>query len=92
MKTHDYDTDYNKNTGGTDLHIAVDTKMKQTGNRKAVDDPASFEEGFASASGVRPETAETGGRIKHPETKDAPRPNHKIDLLEEEENSGLADS
>jgi hypothetical protein len=40
---------------------------------------------------VRPETAETGGRIRHPESKDAPQPDPVAKKIENE-NAGLADN
>lgn len=84
MLKRDYDRDYTKNTGNTETHIATDERMK-------MEDPLAYEEGFASASGVRPETSESGGRVRHPENKDAAKtamvPNH-ID----EEDAGLAES
>lgn len=92
MRKRDYDTMYDDTTGGTDTHVAVDTKMKhviEDGSTKG--DKQAYEEGFASASGVRPETAETGGRIRAPERKDAAQ----IDPVPksiEEENAGLAES
>jgi hypothetical protein len=91
MKKRDYDTMYDETTGGTETHVAVDTKMKNTiqaGSSKG--DRLPYEEGFASASGVRPETAETGGRIRHPESKDAPQPD-PVPKQIERENAGLAD-
>jgi hypothetical protein len=92
MKKRDYDTMYDETTGGTETHVAVDTRMKKTiykGSSKDI--RPVYEEGFASASGIRPETAETGGRIKHPETKDAAKPD-PVPKSIEEENPGLADS
>lgn len=87
MKTRDYDTIYNDTTGGTETHLAVDEAM-QDKNAQA---QHVYEEGFAASSGVRQETAETGGRIKHPEMKDDSRPDRVPDSIEEE-NAGLADS
>jgi hypothetical protein len=92
MKHRDYDTMYDETTGNTDTHVAVDTKMKTTiklGSTKG--DRNAYEEGFASASGIRPDTAASGGHIRHPESKDAPA----IDPVPksiEEENPGLADN
>ena len=98
MKTRDYDKMYDETTGSTETHLAVDTKMKHVIDfDSSIEDRNAFEEGFAAASGVRAETAETDGRVRHPETKDAARlePDSKADEaaeLIEEENSGLADS
>jgi hypothetical protein len=86
MRKRDYDTMYNKSTGGTENQRAVDDEIKESDF-----EPIAYEEGFAAASGVRQETAETGGRIKYPEAKDAPRPN-PIPSLIEKENAGLADT
>jgi hypothetical protein len=91
MKTRDYDTDYNKNTGNTDTHVATDTQMENTiRDGSTLGDREAFEEGFAAASGIRPETAESGGRIRHPESKDAAR-HDPVAKLVKNENSGLAD-
>lgn len=83
-------------TPNTETHMAVDEKIK-TGYTQR-----SMNEGFASASGVRPETAETGGRLTHPEDADRARDNDEfLHHIEEEEeeiikaetgNSGLADN
>lgn len=83
VKKIDYDE---KDSGNTETHIAVDAAMEQKyGNIQN-----AYEEGFASASGVRGATAETSGRIKHPEKlDDAPaRQNNPI----ADENAGLADN
>ena len=91
MRKRDYDTMYDETTGGTETHVAVDTQMKQViKNGSSKDDREAYQEGFASASGIRPETAETGGRIAHPESKDAPKPD-PVPRKIEEENPGLAD-
>jgi len=90
MKTRDYDS-IDKNTGSTETHVAVDTQMRHVIEDGSTDgDRAAYEEGFASASGVRPETASTGGRIRHPESKDKARTSALTSI--EEENAGLADS
>jgi hypothetical protein len=92
MIKRDYDTMYDKTTGSTETHKAVDTKIKETiKHGSEVSEQTSYEEGFASASGVRPETAETGGRIKNPENKDTPKTGQITPPLEQE-NSGLADT
>jgi len=91
MKKRDYDTK-DSYTGGTDTHVAVDTKMRQViEDGSSEGDREAFQEGFASASGIRSETAETGGRIKNPENKDAARPGSEPKVTSKE-NSGLADN
>lgn len=85
MKKRDYDTMYNENTGNTETHIAVDERLEN-------EDLLAFEEGFAAASGIRPETAESGGRIKHPEDKDSALNEGRVVSHIEEEDAGLADS
>lgn len=86
MRRRDYDTMYDENSGGTETHLATDVKMDRVTHY--IDAETSYEEGFASASGVRNETAESGGRLKHPETKDDARVPGSI----EHENAGLADN
>ncbi len=54
--------------------------------------PNAMHEGFASASGVRGQTAESNGRIRHPETRDAPSRKGQVRNHFENENSGLADN
>ena len=93
MKKRDYDTEYDETTGGTETQVAVDTKMKKTiaaGSTKG--DRNEYEEGFAAASGVRPETAASGGRIRHPEDKDSAHSGSRVPDPSEKENSGLADN
>lgn len=91
MKHRDYDTMYDETTGNTDTHLAVDSQMKKSiAKGSTSEDRLEYEEGFAAASGVRPETAATGGRIKHPETKDASNPDPVPSSIEKE-NAGLAD-
>ena len=85
IQKRDYDTMYNKNTGSTETHIAVDEQLES-------EDPRAYVEGFASASGIRPETAESGGRIKHPEDRDAPQVEGQLDNMLDEENARLANS
>ncbi|MDE3060154.1 MAG: hypothetical protein KGJ06_04015 [Pseudomonadota bacterium] len=90
MRKRDYDDE--SYSGGTETHLAADTQMKETIRRGSTKgDRNAYHEGFASASGVRQETAETGGRIHHPESKDAPRPDPVPPLIEKE-NAGLADT
>ena len=76
----------NNGTANTQTHIGVDQHIKQ-GYTKA-----AMEEGFGSASGVRPETASSGGHILHPETADGPRNTGKVPNHLDEENEGLADN
>ena len=86
-RVRDYDAP-GEYTGGTDTHLAVDDAIRNESN-------TALEEGFAAASGVRNETAETGGRIKHPETKDeeyTKRDTHQAPNPVDEENAGLADN
>lgn len=89
-RRRDYDTVYNENTGGTETHEAVDERM-----HNPHDFANELEEGFASASGVRGETAATDGRIRHPETQDEERSNRlsrRARNSTENENAGLADN
>jgi len=82
--------DYNKqdkNTGSTEEHIATDKSPEEKfGNLQR-----AYEEGFASADGVRGGTAETNGRVKHPEKGDDSRPKRTPDSIANE-NPGLADN
>jgi len=85
--------DYDKqDSGNTETHLAVDIQMKKViDSGRPAGDTNAYEEGFASASGVRPESAETGGRIRSPENKDKAKPS-QIPASIEKENAGLADS
>ncbi len=85
MRTIHYDKQ-EKYTGSTETHVATDTMMDDHFN-----DSLKLEEGFAASSGVRNETAETGGRVKAPEKRDASIPAITIDKFEED-NAGLADA
>jgi hypothetical protein len=86
MRKVDYDK-LQKSTGSTETQVAVDEAMdKKYGNIQN-----AYEEGFASAHGVRNETAESSGRVRHPEMADDTRPDRTPDSIEEE-NPGLADS
>jgi hypothetical protein len=85
MPRYDYDA---KDSANTATHLAVDEKIRQS---LGFGDSISFEEGFAAESGVRQETAETGGRVRHAEDKDAPITKSADDMLEEESISDLAD-
>lgn len=85
MRTIHYNSQ-EKYTGNTETHIATDVMMNENFNSSL-----KLEEGFAASSGIRNETAETGGRVKAPEKGDASIP--AITLAKfEEENSGLADA
>jgi hypothetical protein len=88
MRKIDYDTVYDETTGNTGNHIAADEMMKRKNSGL---EREGYEEGFASASGVRNETAETGGRVQHPEAKDRSRPDPVSPSIEDE-NAGLAES
>ena len=50
-----------------------------------------YEEGFGASSGIRPETAETGGRVRTPEMGDDALIDRTPNNLEKE-NAGLADN
>jgi len=76
-----------KSTGSTDTLIATDEAVeKKFGNMQR-----AYEEGFSASDGVRGGTAETNGRVKHPEKGDKSRPNRAEDSIENE-NPGLADN
>ena len=78
---------------GTETHLGVDQQIEKTlqdGSSDAGSIALSYREGFAASSGIRPETAETGGRAKAPEMKDDVIPDRTPDSIEEE-NAGLAD-
>jgi len=86
MRIVNYDQK-DKNSGSTEEHIATDEAMdKKFGNIQN-----AYEEGFASADGVRAGTAESDGRVKHPEKGDDTRPKRTPDFIENE-NPGLADN
>jgi hypothetical protein len=86
MRRIDYDQK-DKNTGNTENLIAVDQPVeKEFGNMQR-----AYEEGFAASDGVRGETAETNGRVKHPEKGDASSTRHAEGGIDDE-NPGLADN
>jgi len=86
MRTIDYD-EKDKSTGSTENHIATDEAVdKKFGNIQR-----AYEEGFASADGIRGGTAETNGRVRHPEKGDDTTPKRTPDSIENE-NPGLADN
>lgn len=87
MKTIDYDAP-DKSTGNSETLVATDENMeKKYGNLQR-----AYEEGFAASSGVRAGTAETNGRVTHPEKSDEPRQGAKVSNHIEDENPGLADN
>ncbi len=88
MKKVDYDKMYDKSTGSTETHLATDTIMKEPYTERM----GGYREGFASASGVRGETAETDGRIGSPERKDRARRTGAVGTSIDDENAGLADN
>ena len=86
MRIVKYD-EKDKNSGSTEEHVATDEAMdKKFGNIQN-----AYEEGFASADGVRSGTAESDGRVKHPEKGDDTTPKRTPDFIEDE-NPGLADN
>ncbi len=86
MRTIEYN-EKDKNTGSTETHVATDEAIdKKFGNLQR-----AYEEGFAASSGVRGGTAETDGRVKHPEKGDDSNPSQAEDSIEDE-NPGLADN
>ncbi len=86
MRTIDYDKQ-DKNTGSTENHVSTNEPVeKKFGNFQR-----AYEEGFAASDGVRGETAETDGRVKHPEKGDDSRPRRQDPSIENE-NPGLADN
>lgn len=86
MRTVAYN-EKDKNSGGTETHIATDEAIdKKFGNMQR-----AYEEGFSASDGVRGGTAETDGRVKHPEEGDDSRPSRTEQSIEDE-NPGLADN
>jgi hypothetical protein len=85
MRTVDYD---DKDSANTETHIATDEAME----KKFGDLQHAYEEGFASASGVRAGTAETDGSVKHPETSDEAARANRVRNPNDDENAGLADN
>ena len=68
-------------TGNTETHLSVEEKIKQGYTER------SMNEGFAAASGVRPETASSGGKITHPERGDRALNTGRVDNhLEDDDN------
>ncbi len=86
MRTVKYE-EQEKNTGGTENHIAVDEAMsKKFGNLQR-----AYNAGFAASDGVWGETTETDGRITIPEEKDAAIHGPRTNSIDSE-NPGLADN
>lgn len=67
--------------------IAADETMA----KKFGDMQHAYETGFAASDGVRGGTAETDGRVRHPEEGDDTRPTRTPAAIEDE-NPGLADN
>lgn len=83
MRTVDYD-DKGKNT---ETQIAVDETIEHKfGNLQR-----AYNEGFASADGVRGATFDTDGRVVHPEQGDEAMKDSPHNTIEDE-NPGLADN
>lgn len=79
---------------GTSNHLGVDEMIEESLQEGSSADgriAKIYEEGFAASSGVRSETADSGGRIKAPEMKDDALSDRTADSLEKE-NAGLADN
>ncbi len=89
MRTIDYD-DTEKGTGSTETHRAVDEVMKDRIDHEGSEHIA-FEEGFASASGILPEAAETGGRTLEGDRSDASRLDREPGSIRKQ-NPDLADN
>lgn len=85
MRTIKYD-EKEKYSGNSETHIATDTHMDTEHY-----DAQRMEEGFAASDGVRPATAESGGRVKHPETDDKATTENIPESIAKE-NPGLADN
>lgn len=85
MQTRNYDTMFDEYTGSTETNMATDEHL-------SLEDLRAYVEGFAAASGVRPDTAASGGRIRHPEDRDSASNEGRVSNHLEEENAGLADS
>ena len=88
--------DYNKpdRSSSTATHSGVDEMIDASLNEGSSADgevAEQYREGFAASAGIRPETAETGGRARTPEAADKATPDPVPTSLEKE-NAGLADS
>jgi hypothetical protein len=86
MRKIDYDSK-EKYTGNAENVIAAD----ETIENKFGNVQRAYNEGFAAADGVRGGTAETDGRIEHPEKTDDSHPSRVPESIENE-NPGLADN
>lgn len=70
-----------KDNSNTETHMGVDEKIKAGYTR------GSMNEGFSAASGIRPETASSGGKITHPEQMDRARNTGRVENhIEEDDN------
>ena len=86
MLTFNY-SDKEEDQANTETLIAVDESIAHKfGNLQR-----AYNEGFAASSGVRGETAETSGRVLHPEKGDETSIDFPINTVEDE-NAGLADN
>jgi len=86
MRIIHYD-EKDKNSGSVEGHVATDEPTdKKFGNLQR-----AYEEGFAASDGVRGGTAETDGRVTHPEEGDDTIPKRTPQSIEDE-NPGLADN
>ena len=85
MRTIDYDED---TTGNTETHIATDAAPEKIFG----DLQHAYEEGFAASDGVRGQTAETGGKIRHPEKGDESISGRRVTNSIADQNPGLADN
>lgn len=88
MRVIDYDA---KDSASTENHLSVDAQMEEVIDHPGGEQDLALREGFAASSGIRPESAETGGQLDHPETLDDPTP-EPVSVAADEENSGLADN
>lgn len=86
MRTVKYE-EKEKGEANTETMIAVDEAIENKfGNLQR-----AYNEGFAASNGVRAGTAETNGRILHPERSDGTRKNSPANSINDE-NPGLADN
>ncbi len=79
---------------GTATHRGVDEMIEESLRDGSSADGLvnqSYREGFAASSGIRPESAETGGKAFAPESKDSNGTGRTVNSVEKE-NAGLADS
>lgn len=71
-------------TSNTQTHQGVDEHIKEGYSK------AALEEGFDSASGIRPAGSSSGGHIENEEKGDGPRNTGKVPNHLDEENEGLS--